>query len=355
MSYGGMLWILSGLGTLYRYVPGAPVVERVHELGEGFGQAPMLIREVRSPAPPAARDLWLLASDSREIKAVGLLDGRVRTVVRVAEPERILANCLQQSTAMEADSRRVYYLRQTGGGIFLEAWDFLRGEIGWSISLLVDEVSGVALAGDLAFAYSRDRVSGAGPTTGSSEGNATRLESVFPAGFEPRMRTSGRNWGPRPCPGRPVYLTYREWIYFPGRHRGAPAMFALNACGGLSRAQVLKLESEGVYRQSSHGPPAWSADGRILKLLGDGFVEFVADAQIDPQHPAFIHDALCASFVETTEGEKFRVHSGNASFDCPVSALPRFDACLDVCGVGDALVLLYTDSGGQASLAVWRA
>ncbi len=353
--HGGMLWILSGTGKLYCYVPGAPCAEAVADFGAGFGHSPFLIREVSRASGKTDRDLWLLAPGQREIKAYGLLDGRMRTVVRLSEPDEILADCLQRSTAIVADTKRVYALRRNGSSIFLEAWDFLKSAVVWSMPVPAEDVSGAALAGDLLFAYSQDRLTGAGPVSGGANGHAARLDSVFPAGFEPQMGTPSRSRGPRPCPGRPAFFSSREWLYLPGRHRNAPALLAVNARGGLSRAHVLRLESEGVYRQNPDGLPTWTADGRMLGLAGEGFVEIFADAQIDPQHPGFSHSVLRAAFVETTEGEKFRIYAGRSSFDYPVSSLPGFDACLDICGVGDALVLVYTDCGDQARLAVWRA
>lgn len=354
VSCGGMLWILTGRGNLYRYIPGSAEVERLAGLGEGFGQAPLLVRTVRPEGPGAGENLWLLAASAREVRAYGLLDGRVRTVFRCDGAKVILADCVQDSTVIEADRGHLYWIQKEDKTLSLQALDVARGEIRWSVPLKSGETAGVVAAADLVFVCSKEQLT-ACRTTGPATGDPRSHEILLPAEFEPRIRPHRHHGGPMPAPGCMMLTALREWLYIPGRHRGSHALLALNACRPSSDAKIVPLEKESVFDSTGAGLYCWTTQGRVLRLREGGFEELLSDAQISPAYPSFADGLLKVAFVETPQGEKIRFYRRQRHTDCDVAVLEGFADCVSLCGVGDSIALAYTDRNEMGHLAVWKA
>lgn len=348
------MWILTGGGNLYRYIPGSAELELLAVLGEGFGQAPLVVRTVRPDGPGAGEDLWLLAASAREIRAYGLLDGRVRTVFRCDGAKAILANCVRASTAIEADPGHLYWIQKEDETLSLQALDVARGDIRWSVPLKSSETAGVVAAADLVFVCSKEELT-AFRTTGPATGDPKSHEIPLPAEFKPRIQPDRHLGGPMPAPGCMIMTALREWLYIPGRHRGTHALLALNVCRPPSEAKIVPLEEEAVFDSAGAGLYRWTTQGRVLRLREAGFEELLSDAQISPAYPSFADGLLKVAFVETPQGEKIRFYRHQRHTDCDVAVLEGFADCVSVCGVGDSIALAYTDRNEMGHLAVWRA
>ena len=337
--------MLSAAGQIYRLSPYSDQPVPVLTLGDAFGRCAFVIREVSASLDSDVIDAWLVTASSSEVKAVSLISGRSRTLATAANGETILANSVEEYSGLDADSSRVCFLRKSGGTVSLVVVEFRTGEVR-SYDLPVENVVGPFRCGDLIFAYSDSQLFSLGPS-----GLSRR---PFPRRFQAWINPEARDV--RPSPGRLPFLVCRRSVYIPGTHVGRAAFLLQQAKGGAGESVIVSLPEEATYRQDLLGRPLLCGPGRVALLVEAAMQEVAVDAYINPRRAAFSSGDLTAAFVETSGGERLRFFAmKGVTCDYPLSRLPHFFECVEFCGIGNSLLMVYLTDSGQTEVVVWHA
>jgi hypothetical protein len=288
-----------------------------------------------------------LAASRSALKGFGLVSRQPKEIVSLPEGEEILSDSLEDYVTVDSDPDRAYCLSRAGSEIRLTSADIQNGEI-QRLPVPAGPIVGPFRSGDVVFVYSETHL------YAFSDGGMR--SQAFPAGFRAWTKHAVRDL--KPALGQVPYILCGRAVYIPGTSAGRNAFLLQPLKGGAGETAVIPLAEEAgeaTYSADAVGQPVLSLHGRITTLVGAASREIKSDEQLSPRRPAFVNGPICAGIAETHGGEKLRFFAAGRVYDFPVSHLPRFEECINLYGLGSAVVMAYLTDSQQLGIASWHA